>query len=130
MHRVSIVVSDYRKELTHKMLEFAIKKAKALGAEVKEAIHVPGALETPLAAKKALENRAEAVVVLAVVLQGGTMHDVMVAENAYRKLSDLSIEFGRPVCVGIIGPRVSEEKAKKRLKQYAEHAVEAAVKTA
>jgi len=126
---IAIVVSDYRGELTGKMLECAEKKAKELGAKISGIERVPGALESPLAVKRLLEKEeTDAVVVLAVVLQGGTSHDIMVAENAYRKLADLSIEYGRPVCSGIIGPRVSEEQALERLEQYAEHAVEAAVK--
>ena len=129
MVSIAIVVSDYRKQLTGKMLEFAEKKAEELGAEIAGIERVPGALESPLAVKRLLEKgKADAVVVLAVVLQGGTSHDLMVAENAYRKLADLSIEYCKPVCSGIIGPRVSEEQAAERLKQYGEHAVQAAVK--
>ena len=129
MVSIGIVVSDYRSELTGKMLEFAQVKARKLGAKVVAVSHAPGALETPLVAKRLLEKKGIAgVVVIAVVLQGGTWHDIMVAENAYRKLLDLSLEFNKPVCSAIIGPRVSKQKALKRLQQYSEHAVEATVK--
>ncbi|MCX6802307.1 MAG: 6,7-dimethyl-8-ribityllumazine synthase [Candidatus Diapherotrites archaeon] len=131
MVSVAIVVADFRKEMTEKMLWFAEKKARELGAEILAVVRVPGAFETPLAAKKILEKgEADAVVVLAVVLQGGTEHDVMVAENAFRKIADLSLEFGKPVCSGIIGPRVSKKQAEARLKEYAEHAAKAAVEMA
>ncbi len=129
MVSIAIVVSDYRQKLTSKMLAFALERARGLGARVVTVSHAPGALETPLAAKRLLEKKSvQGVVVLAVVLQGGTWHDIMVAENAYRKLSDLSIEYSKPVCCGIIGPRTTRQKAVKRLRDYSVHAVEATVK--
>jgi len=127
MPSIGIVVSDYREEMTHKMLLQAKKTARELNAEITEIAHVPGAFETPLAAKRLLKKGVDAVVVIAVILQGGTHHDVMVGENAYRKLADLSLEFEKPVCTAIIGPRATQELALDRLESYAEHAVIAAV---
>ena len=131
MVSLGIVVSDYRNEMTGKMLGFARKKAAELNAEVREISRVPGVFESPLAAKRLLKkSEIDAVVVIAVVLQGKTRHDLMVGENAYRKLADLSLEFEKPACTAIIGPRVTQELALERLQQYAEHAVEAAVQMA
>jgi len=127
MVSIGIVVSDYRKDLTYRMLDRAKKRAAELQAIVVKESHITGALEAPLAAKRLLEKGVDGVVVLAVVLQGGTDHDVMVAGNAYRKLVDLSVEYGKPIGIGIIGPRVNREKAVERLSEYAEHAVNAAV---
>jgi len=127
MPSIGIVVSDYRGEMTRKMLAQAKKTAKELNAEISEIAHVPGAFEAPLAAKRLLKKGVDAVVVIAVVLQGGTRHDAMVGENAYRKLADLSMEFGKPVCTAIIGPGATKELALERLESYAEHAVIAAI---
>ena len=127
MPSIGIVVSDYREEMTRKMLAQAKKTAKELNAEITEITHVPGAFETPLAAKRLLKKGVDAVVVIAVILQGDTHHDVMVGENAYRKLADLSLEFEKPVCTAIIGPRTTKELALERLESYAEHAVIAAI---
>lgn len=129
MVSLGLVVSDYRKKMTTKMLEFAQKKATELNAEIKSIKRVPGVLESPLAVKQLLEeSKVDAVIVLGVVIEGGTWHDIMVAGNATRKLTDLSLEFKKPVCSGIIGPRASKAQAMARLRRYAEHAVEAAVK--
>ncbi|MEM0360462.1 MAG: 6,7-dimethyl-8-ribityllumazine synthase [Candidatus Diapherotrites archaeon] len=131
MVSIAIVLADFHKEMAEKMLFFAKKKAESLGVQVSLVARVPGAFEAPLAVKKILEKKqADAIVVLGIVLRGGTEHDVMVAGNAFRKIADLSIEFEKPVCSGIIGPRVSKKQAMQRLKPYSEHAVEAAVKMA
>lgn len=128
MVSIALVVSNYRKQMTDRMLEYAKQKAIELNAEIASILRVPGAFECPLAVKKLLQKKEiGGVVVLAVVLQGKTWHDIIVAENAARKLADLSIEFEKPVCSGMIGPRVTKEQAEKRLKRYAEHAVKAAV---
>ncbi len=129
MAKIGVVVADYRKEMAEKMLSFAEKKAAELGIEIAPVVRVPGAFDMPLAVKKMLEKKEiAAVICLAVVLQGGTGHDKIVAENAARKMSDLALQYNKPVLSGMIGPRVSEEQARERLQQYSEHAVESAAR--
>ena len=131
MVSIGFVVSNYRKQLTDRMLEYAKQKAIELNARIVSIIRVPGAFECPLAVKKLLEKKEiDGVVVLAVVLQGKTWHDIIVAENSARKIADLSIEFEKPVCSGMIGPRVTKKQAEKRLKRYSEHAVKAVIEMA
>jgi len=82
----------------------------------------------PIAAKKLLcREGIDAVVTIGCVIQGETAHDEIVAQHAARKLMDLSLEFNKPVALGITGPRMSRPDAHKRV-DYAKRAVEAAVK--
>ena len=124
--KIGIVVADYRKEMTDKMLSVCLDELKDVDNDV---LIVPGAYEIPLAVKKLLKREEiDGVVCIAVVIQGDTDHDLVCANNALRLMADLSVEFEKPVCSSIIGPRVSEELAKKRVEIYPKHAANAVVR--
>jgi 6,7-dimethyl-8-ribityllumazine synthase len=113
------------------MLEFAKRHAAFLEAQVTTEVVVPGAFEIPLAAKKLLERgNVDAVVTLGAVIEGETQHDEIVMQQASRKLIDLSLEYGKPVALGISGPGMTRLQALERVNEFARRAVEAAVKTA
>lgn len=102
--------------------------AQFLGAEVSEVVYVPGVFDMPIAAKRMLSRGGiDAVVAIGCVIQGETAHDEIVAQHAARKLMDLSLEFDKPVTLGITGPKMSRPDAHRRV-EYAKRAVEAAVK--
>ncbi|MEM0199867.1 MAG: 6,7-dimethyl-8-ribityllumazine synthase [Saccharolobus sp.] len=129
--RLGIVVAEFNYDITYLMLQKAISHAKFLGAEVKIIVKVPGTYDIPLMVKKVLEkNFIDAVITLGAVIKGETRHDDLVANQTARKLLDLSVEFGKPVTLGIIGPGATREQAVERIEEYATRAVEAAVKLA
>jgi 6,7-dimethyl-8-ribityllumazine synthase len=102
--------------------------AQFLGAEIASVIYAPGVFDMPIAVKSLLRrDDIEAVVAIGCVIQGDTAHDEIVAQHAARKILDLSLEFNKPVTLGITGPRMSRADAHKRV-DYAKKAVEAAVK--
>ncbi len=124
--KIGIVIADFNEEITLRMEKKALEVAEKQKAEVIEKIHVPGAFEIPLALKKLLGNKdIEGVVVLGAVIQGDTYHDVVIVESIARKLLDLSLEHNMPVGFGVIGPRVTWEKAEERAEEYTKRAVEA-----
>ncbi|HLD43280.1 MAG TPA: riboflavin synthase [Candidatus Nanoarchaeia archaeon] len=120
---IGIVVSDFNSELTHAMLEVAANVLKNHGCRI-QAVHVPGAFEVPLACQR-LVKQVDGIVTLAVVIQGKTDHDRIVGENAARKIADLAIAYGKPIGLGIVGPRITWELAVQRHKEYAQRAAEA-----
>jgi 6,7-dimethyl-8-ribityllumazine synthase len=61
------------------------------------------------------------------VIEGATGHDEIVAQHATRKITDLALEYNKPITLGISGPRMSRLEAHERV-DYAKRAVEAAVK--
>jgi len=123
------VVAEFNYDITYLMLQKALNHAKFLGAEVRYVIKVPGTFEIPLAVKKLLsKDDVDAVVTLGAVIQGETKHDEVVAHQAARKIMDLSLEYGKPVTLGIIGPGASRMQALERVEDYARRAVEAAAK--
>ncbi len=126
--RIGLVVSEFNREITYSMEILAKEHAEFLGAEVSEILRVPGVFEIPLAVKKMLKKGSvDAVVAIGCVIQGETKHDEVVAQHAARKLVDLSLEFEKPVTLGISGPGVGTVGALERV-EYAKRAVEAAVK--
>jgi len=126
--KLGLVVSEFNREITYSMEILAKEHAEFLGAEVSEVLRVPGVFDIPLAVKKILKKEnIDAVVAIGCVIEGETKHDEVVAQHAARKLVDLSLEFEKPVTLGISGPGVGTVGALERV-EYAKRAVEAAVK--
>ncbi len=128
---LGIVVADFNYDITYLMLQKAISHAKFLGANVKIVFKVPGSYDIPLAVKKILEKvDVDAVVTLGAVIRGETKHDEIIGSQTARLIADISIQQGKPVTLGIIGPGATHEQAVERIEEYANRAVESAVKLA
>ena len=128
MARLGFIVSEFNRDITYQMELLGREHAQFLGAEVGVVVYVPGVYDMPLATKKLLRREdIDAVVTIGCVIQGETAHDEIVVSQAARKLMDLSLEFDKPVTLGITGPKMSRPDAHKRV-DYAKRAVEAAVK--
>jgi 6,7-dimethyl-8-ribityllumazine synthase len=128
MARLGFVVSEFNRDITYQMELLGREHAQFLGAEVVSVIYVPGVFDMPIAVRSLLRREEiEAVVAIGCVIQGDTAHDELVAQHAARKILDLSLEFDKPVTLGITGPKMSRPDAHKRV-DYAKRAVEAAVK--
>src|SRR3989344_5844642 len=126
--RLGLVVSDFNKEITWNMEKTTENAARALKAKITKKLHVPGAFEIPFAANKLLKDKKiNAVVVLGVVVQGETYHDVVIVNAVSSKIIDLSLKYNKPIGFGIIGPRVTWQQADARAEEYAKRAVEAAL---
>lgn len=125
---LGFVVAEFNRDLTYQMELLGREHAEFLGANVKETILVPGVFEMPLAIKKLCErDDIDAVVTIGSVIEGETKHDEVVIQQAARKIMDLSLEYNKPVALGIPGPGMTRMEALKRV-DYAKRAVEAAVK--
>ena len=126
--KIGIVVSEFNYDITMSMLEQAKTHADFLGAKVVEELHVPGVYDMPLAVKKLIAKKnVDGVVTLGAVIEGETEHDDVVIGQASRKLTDLAVEFDKPVGLGITGPGMSRLQAETRIER-AKSAVESVVK--
>lgn len=124
---IGIVVSLFNSDLTEDMGAKAVEVVEGAGGRTK-LLTVPGAFDIPLVAKKMLmDKNVDAVVALGAVVKGETAHDEIVVKGAARKLSDLSLEFRKPVTLGIIGHGADWEEAEERAEEYAERAAKAAI---
>ena len=126
---LGMVVSQFNYEITGEMSKRAQERAKEVGARIVRIIEVPGTFEIPLAAKELLEkNEIDGVVTLGTVIKGGTDHDTVVAHTVARKLLDLSVEYGKPVSLGISGPNITWQQSEKRIEEYAIRSVDSVIK--
>ncbi|HDM25047.1 MAG: 6,7-dimethyl-8-ribityllumazine synthase [Thermoplasmata archaeon] len=126
--RIGAVVSEFNYDITMMMLERAKEHAEFLGAKITKVIEVPGVFDMGLAIKKLLEKKdIDGVITLGAVIEGETEHDEIVIQHAARKIADLSIEYGKPVSLGITGPGMTRLQAEERIER-AKYAVEAVVK--
>jgi 6,7-dimethyl-8-ribityllumazine synthase len=131
MVRLALVVAEFNYDVTQFMLQKAIDHAKFLGAEVVYVVKVPGVYDIPTVLRDlVIKEEVDAVATLGAVIQGATKHDEVVAHQAARKILDISVESGKPVALGIIGPGANRMQALERVEEYARRAVEAAVKLA
>ncbi|MEM2933849.1 MAG: 6,7-dimethyl-8-ribityllumazine synthase [Methanocellales archaeon] len=125
---LGFVVSEFNRDLTYQMEIVGREHASFLGANVERTIMVPGVYDMPLAIKKLLKDKnIDAVVTIGCVIEGATEHDEVIMQHAARKIIDLSVEYDKPVALGISGPGMSRMEAHERI-DYAKRAVESAVK--
>ncbi len=128
MVKLGIVAAEFNYDIVFAMIELAKEHAEFLDAEVVKIVKVPGTFDIPLAVKKMLERpEINGVVTLGAVIEGETEHDEIVIQHCARKITDLAVEYGKPVTLGISGPGMSRLEAHERVK-YAKRAVESAVK--
>jgi 6,7-dimethyl-8-ribityllumazine synthase len=126
--RIGAVVSEFNYDITMMMLERAKEHAQFLGADITHIVKVPGVFDIPLPTKVLIERKdIDGVIVLGAVIEGETEHDEIVIQHATRKITDLSVEYKKPVGLGITGPGMSRLQAQDRI-DNAKSAVEAVVK--
>ncbi|MGB2826051.1 MAG: 6,7-dimethyl-8-ribityllumazine synthase [Thermoplasmata archaeon] len=127
-YSIGIVCSEFNFDLTQTMLEMAKEHAKFLDVDVAKVMMVPGVFDIPLAVKALMKDKnIDAVVTIGAVIEGETEHDQVVIGQAARKLTDLAVEYEKPVGLGITGPGMSRLQAEDRIER-AKAAVEAVVK--
>ncbi|OKY78096.1 MAG: Riboflavin synthase beta-chain RibH [Candidatus Methanohalarchaeum thermophilum] len=127
---LGLVVSEFNYDITESMRKLAKRHSDFLGANVADEVFVPGVFDMPLAIRKLLKkDNIDAVVAIGCIIEGQTEHDEVVASQSSRKITDLSLEHGKPVTLGISGPGQTRLEAQERV-DYAKRAVEAAVKMA
>jgi 6,7-dimethyl-8-ribityllumazine synthase len=127
---VALVASEFNYDVTMMMLERAREEIEFLGARLGPVVKTPGVYDMPLAVKLLMRRPdVDAVVTLGAVIEGETDHDQVVMNQAARKLTDLSVEFEKPLGLGISGPGETRLQAQDRIENAA-NAVRAVVKMA
>jgi 6,7-dimethyl-8-ribityllumazine synthase len=99
--KVTIVAGRWHEVITDGLLAGARRVLAASGAEVTE-VRVPGSFELPVVSKAALDNGADAVVALGVIIRGGTPHFEYVSDAATSGLTQVTVLTGKPVGFGVL----------------------------
>ena len=103
--RFALVVSRFNEYLTSQLLDGAIDTLERHGARSKDllVVHVPGALEIPLAVQRLLAKKSwDAVITLAVVIRGKTKHFNQVVVETAKGVRQASLAHDTPVILGVI----------------------------
>ncbi|MDH5401036.1 MAG: 6,7-dimethyl-8-ribityllumazine synthase [Candidatus Heimdallarchaeota archaeon] len=127
--KLAIVVSQTNYDHTYLMEKRAIEHANFLGCPIVEIARVPGSYDMPLIIKSLLQKEnIDAIITLGTIIKGETEHDRIIAGQVARKIVDLSLEYDKPVSLGISGPGMTTLQSKARIEKFAVAAVESAVK--
>jgi 6,7-dimethyl-8-ribityllumazine synthase len=98
--RFGIIVSRFNSFITDRLATAALDALERAGAEGKDVdlVHVPGAFELPLTAKKmALTGRYDALIAVGCVIRGETSHYDYVCSETSRGLQLAQMDTGVPV---------------------------------
>ena len=126
---IGIVVSDWNKDITHKLYEGCYATLVEHGVE-EENIHtlqVPGTFELPAAARMISQReKCHAIVCLGCVIKGETKHDEYINNSVAQGLINLSIGTGKPFIFGVLTPNTHEQAVDRAGGKYGNKGVEAA----
>ncbi|MFH1579173.1 MAG: 6,7-dimethyl-8-ribityllumazine synthase [Thermoplasmatota archaeon] len=126
--KIGIVCSEYNFDITQMMLERAKEHAKFLDVEVAKVVMTPGVYDIPLAVKRLVKDKnIDGIVTIGAVIEGETEHDQIIIGQAARKITDLAVEYEKPISLGISGPGMTRLQAEDRIER-AKDAVESVVK--
>jgi 6,7-dimethyl-8-ribityllumazine synthase len=118
--RIAIVGSEFNFDITTVMIERAKEEIDFLGAELGPVVKTPGVYDMPIAVQALMGRKdVDAVVTLGAVIEGETNHDEVIMNQAARKLTDLSVEFSKPLGLGISGPGETRLQAQDRIENAA-----------
>ncbi|OIQ83648.1 6,7-dimethyl-8-ribityllumazine synthase [mine drainage metagenome] len=100
--RVVVIAASWHTQIMDGLLAGATKALDAAGVGDVTVVRVPGSFELPVAAARAAQQGADAVVALGVVIRGGTPHFEYVCEAATIGLTEVSVRSGVPVGFGVL----------------------------
>ncbi|MBG92627.1 MAG: 6,7-dimethyl-8-ribityllumazine synthase [Chloroflexi bacterium] len=103
--RLAIIVSRFTEDITERLLEGALTKAKEAGVSDSSisVFYCPGAFEIPLVAEALASSYSyDAVICLGCVIRGETSHFDYVAGECARGIADVSRLYRVPVTLGVI----------------------------
>lgn len=98
---VIIIAGQWHDVITNGMIAGAQRTLEESGA-VHKLVRVSGSFELPLASKIALENGADAVVALGVIIRGGTPHFEYVSSATTDGLLRVMLDTGKPIGFGVL----------------------------
>ncbi len=121
---ISVVATGFHKKNVDIMLETVRQTCKEKKITVASVIWVPGSLETPLALQRELAKKNIAgAVVLGIIEKGETKHGLVMGISVLSAIIKIQLQTKKPVGIGILGPEISKNQIRPRLKPYAKDAV-------
>lgn len=100
--KITIVAASWHAVITDGLLAGAERALKAAGNSDYKVVRVPGAFELPLAAQLAIQDGAEVVIALGVVIQGDTPHFDYICDAATAGLTRVQLDTSVPIGFGLL----------------------------
>lgn len=100
--RVIVVAASWHTQVMDGLLAGAHRALEHATVDDVTTVRVPGSFELPVAARRAADSGADAVVALGVVIRGGTPHFEYVCQAATTGLTQVSVSTGVPVGFGVL----------------------------
>jgi len=103
--RFAVIVSRFNDFICSRLVDGAMDALIRHGASENKIVlvKVPGAFETPLAAKKLVESgKYDAVICLGAVIRGATPHFDYVAAEVSKGIASVALENSIPVTFGVL----------------------------
>lgn len=110
--RFGILVSRFNEFITKRLLEGALDCIHRHGGDDKkiDIVWVPGSFEIPtIALKMAVSKKYDAIICLAAVIRGGTVHFEYVASEVTKGIAQVGIQTGIPTIYGVLTCDTIEE---------------------
>ncbi|NQT25928.1 6,7-dimethyl-8-ribityllumazine synthase [candidate division KSB1 bacterium] len=110
--KFAIVISRFNEFITSRLLDGVLDCVSRHGGDDKaiDVIWVPGSFEIPLIALKTAETgKYDAVICLAAVIRGGTVHFEYVASEVTKGIAQVSLQTGIPTIYGVLTCDTIEE---------------------
>lgn len=110
--KFGIVVSRFNDFITRRLLDGALDCIERHGGSPGDVdiIWVPGSFEIPVIAQKmAQSGRYDAVLCLAAVIRGGTVHFEYIAAEVSKGIAQIGLKSGLPVIFGVLTCDTIEE---------------------
>jgi 6,7-dimethyl-8-ribityllumazine synthase len=130
---LGIVVANWNRAITDRLLQGALERAKELEVEDVTVMHVPGSLELPVAALALARDGCDAIVAIGAVIRGETDHYEIVVRECSAGLTRVALATGIPVAHAVLAVHdVSQarERSGPGPDNKGREAVDAAVSTA
>lgn len=99
--RVTIVAGLWHDVISDGLIAGAERALTAMGAD-HSVVRCAGSFELPIVCQAALNNGADAVVALGVIIRGGTPHFEFVSDAATSGLLRVALDTGKPVGFGVL----------------------------
>ena len=102
--RVAIVVAQFNRSITSKLLAGAIKTLTEAGVadDDIDVAWVPGAWEIPLITQVMCRRPYAGIICLGAVIKGGTTHDEHINRAVSLALMQIGVDSGLPVAFGLL----------------------------
>ncbi|WP_133127795.1 6,7-dimethyl-8-ribityllumazine synthase [Legionella nagasakiensis] len=102
---IAIVVSNFNQDITHKLMQGAIKRLLECGFNQEDitVVEVPGAIEIPMVAQRlAKQAHCDVIIALGAVIRGETTHYDYVCQQVSDGCQQVALTYDIPIIFGVL----------------------------